>query len=797
MACPILKTLQINFTAPNPVPDNGYRVKWRVVGTTTYINVLGPFVNSPILLNNIPSCENIEGTVEAVCGGTFSSVATFLATKDTVYICNASISDTTTSGTYYIYPKRLFDLQGSSDTVTINYDATGNPNRFNFYNSNNQIVATSDWKGVSTYPGPWGTSLNTTSNGLFSFSKAASGGDKRWYYLTTEFVGIGANTSDNWNVTVGCTITQTPWTVTPSSTSVYEGSTITFNVTTVNIPNGSVLYYTVSGLQQADFTDSTTSGSFTVTNNTGSFTKTINNDGVAEGTESFTVSVRMNSNIGEIKATTPVITVLDGLAPAIEAYSITPSVTTVSEGNSVTFNISAANTANGTVLYYTVGGSGITASDFVDNTLSGSLTINNGLGAFTKTLTNDVLTEGVEIFDVQLRVNSIGGNTVAYYGPINITDTSLTGGAAGPTYTLRSFNDAMQFVTSINEGTTLTIRLDTTDVVNGTSIPYAVTGILQSDLTGASDTLTGNMTVNSGYATKVFYINSDTTTEGVETFTFSLTGLSKSINVTINDSSPTSSWTTYNLYEVSQYDCVMLNGTSAFTAYKLNSAGVILTGNILYTSANVNNPVPFGFYSDGTYRYRLDGSTGLVDLKEYCPSSTGTPAYYLTARENSLWIYDTSEGQTIEFTLSTDNVANGTIIPWIVSGISAADLSAGTLSGNFTVGSVDMVSFTIANDLLTEGVESMTMTLPNHNTNYTVTIADSSQSAVTYYQLSGCLQANYGYTTVPPTLGSGQQYVLPGTSTTFYTYTGVSQSYNYPPVSYNGSFQRTTLLGCP
>lgn len=793
MACPILKTLQISFTAPNPVPDNGYRVKWRVVGTTTYTTATGPFVNSPITLNNIPSCENVEGTVEAVCGATFSSVATFLATKETVYVCNASLSGSTTSGAYYLYPKRLFDLQGSGDTVTINYDAVSTPNRFNIYNSDNTLIANSGWKGVAAYGGPWGASLTTPTSGSFNFSKLATGGDGRWYYLTTEFVGVTGNTSDTWNATVACTVPQAAWTITPSSTSVYEGSTVTFNVTTNNVSNGTVVWYTVSGLQQADFTDSATAGSFTITNNQGSFTKTIANDGVTEGTESFTASVRLNSAIGEVKATSVAISVLDGAAPSGPGYSVTPSVTTVNEGNTVLFNVTATGVPNGTSLYYTVSG-GIQAADFTDNTLSGTFVVNNQLGAFSKTLANDTLTEGVQTFDVQVRTTGIGGNTVAYCGPITVNDTSITGGASVPTYTLGSFNDSMEFVTTINEGTNLTIRLETTNVADGTVIPYTVTGITQNDLAGNSDTLTGNMTVNNSFAVKNFYINTDTTTEGTETFTLSLTGLSTSIAVTINDSSPASSWTGYDLIEVAA-DCSSLGGESNFAAFKLNSYGSILPGDTLYSAQNVGSPLPSGYYSDGTYRYTIN--TGTVSVKDNCPPPPGAATYALVSRVGGIIVSSLNEGQTVVFTLVTENVTNGTVIPWTIGGINSADLSAGSLSGNFTVGSAVTASFTLANDLTSDGTESMTMTLPNHNTNHTVTIYDASQSLINYYQLSGCLESDYGYTTILPDLGVGQQYVLPVGTTTYYTYTGAQSLFSFPPVGYNSSFQITNNLGCP
>jgi hypothetical protein len=793
MACPILKTLQISFTAPNPVPDNGYRVKWRVVGTTTYTTATGPFTNSPVVLNNIPACENVEGTVEAVCGATYSSVATFLATKDTVYVCNASLTGSTTSGSYYTYPKRLFDLQGSGDTVTINYDAVALPNRFNIYNSDNTLVANSGWKGIASYAGPWGNTLSTATAGSFNFSKSATGGDGRWYYLTTEFVGTTGNTSDTWTATLACTSAPTTaWTITPSTTTVVEGNTVTFNVVSANLPSPSTVWYTISGMQQADFTDYQTAGSFVITNNTGSFTKTLVNDGVTEGNQSFTASVRLNSAIGEIKATSVPVTVTDPGA-ATPAYTVTPSVTSVNEGSSVIFNVTAANVANGTTLYYTVSG-GIAAADFTDNTLSGSFVVNNQAGAFTKTLKNDLTTEGAETFDVQVRTTGIGGNTVAYCGPITVNDTSITGGAVTPTYTLLALNQSSEAVTTINEGTNLTIRLNTTDVANGTTIPYTVTGISSGDLGGSSDALTGNFTISGNTATKNFYIAADTTTEGTETFVLSLTGLSKSISVTINDSSPASSWTGYDLLAVAS-DCSLINGNTNFTAYKLNSPGSILPNDVLYTAQNISSPLATGYYTDGTYKYTVN--TGTVSSKVDCPPAAGSPAYYLVARVGSNIVTSINEGQTVVFSLVTENVANGTVVPWVVSGINAADLSAGSLSGNFTVGTTTTASFTLANDFTTEGTESMTLTLPNNNVNSTITITDSSQTPTMYYQLSGCGTTTIAYTTLAPTLGTGQQYVLPGSTTLFYTYTGASSTFSFPPTEYNGSIQRANVLGCP
>lgn len=87
-------------------------------------------------------------------------------------------------------------------------------------------------------------------------------------------------------------------------TNLVEGTQITVTVTTDGVPDGTTLYYTVSGtlgtITASDFVDSSLSGSFTINNNTGSFTKTVAADGVVEDGEAFVVQIRQNSITGPI-----------------------------------------------------------------------------------------------------------------------------------------------------------------------------------------------------------------------------------------------------------------------------------------------------------------------------------------------------------------------------------------------------------------------------------------------------------------------------------------------------------------
>jgi hypothetical protein len=73
----------------------------------------------------------------------------------------------------------------------------------------------------------------------------------------------------------------------------------------------------------------------------------------------------------------------------------------------------------------------------------------------------------------------------------------------------------------------------------------------------------------------------------------------------------------------------------------------------------------------------------------------------------------------------------------------------------------------------------------------------STTTCPTYYELAGCLPGYYAFTTVVPTLGIGQRFVLPESTPIYYTYTGVSNTTCNVPLPYNSSIQATGDTGCP
>ncbi len=71
-----------------------------------------------------------------------------------------------------------------------------------------------------------------------------------------------------------------------------------------------------------------------------------------------------------------------------------------------------------------------------------------------------------------------------------------------------------------------------------------------------------------------------------------------------------------------------------------------------------------------------------------------------------------NEGGTVTFTLRTENVSNGTVVPFTLSGISSADIGGSPLTGSFTVNSgIASVTYNISADLTSEPRETFTLEL--------------------------------------------------------------------------------------
>ena len=217
--------------------------------------------------------------------------------------------------------------------------------------------------------------------------------------------------------------------ITPSTTTVNEGSPVDFTINTTNVGGGTTLYYSSTGTALAnDFVDNSLTGSFNIigtgtTTGVATITRTIAGDwSTTEGTEQFSLVVRTGSISGTAVTTSSVVSITD----TTPTMTVTPSSIVIDEGQTLTINVNTTGIASGSTYYYSLEGIGVAPADFTDSTLTGSFTIaSNGTGSFTKTLVEDRTTEGGEIFVVYIRRDSTSGTIVSQSVDVAINDTSL------------------------------------------------------------------------------------------------------------------------------------------------------------------------------------------------------------------------------------------------------------------------------------------------------------------------------------------------------------------------------------
>ena len=150
---------------------------------------------------------------------------------------------------FYLYPNVTVDSSVTTQ-VYFNWTSYDRPNRFDVYDSVG-LRYTTGWVGQATYPGPWGSSLNTATTGSQLFT---------WLSTSGRYVSVAAGPADpsapisdtnTWNLTC----------ITPTTTT----TTSTTSTTTTMVPYQSYdLYYpcgtTIPADQRAAYTGNQSPG---------------------------------------------------------------------------------------------------------------------------------------------------------------------------------------------------------------------------------------------------------------------------------------------------------------------------------------------------------------------------------------------------------------------------------------------------------------------------------------------------------------------------------------------------------
>ena len=747
----------VTFTVTTEGVPNGTTLFWTTQQISGAINasdftdstVSGSFTinnNTASIVRTLTNDFTTEGTESfALQIRTNSTSGVIVATSATVTINDTSVE------TYAVAPNVTSVNEGSSVTFTVTTQGVLD-NTTLFWTT----LPVSGTVNASDFTDETVSGLFTINNGTGSIVReiradATTEGTESFALQIRTNSTSGVIVATSATVTINDTSVET-YAVAPNVTSVNEGSSVTFTVTTQGVANGTTLFWStqqVSGTVNAsDFTDALLSGSFTINSGTGTVVRNISNDKLTEGTESFALQIRTESTSGTLRATSSTVTISDtSITPT---YSVSPNVTSVNEGSSVTFTVTTQGVANGTTLYWTtqqISGT-VNASDFTDDVTSGSFTINNNSGSVVRTLRNDFTIEGTEQFRLQIRTESISGTLRATSSTVTINDTSV------PTYAVAPN------VTSVNEGSSVTFTVTTQGVANGTTLFWStqqVSGTVNaSDFTDAL--LSGSFTINSGTGTVVRNISNDKLTEGTESFALQIrtestsgTLRATSSTVTISDTSITSYTIIPNVTSVNEGSSVTFtvttdvapNGTTLYWTTEAVS-GTITNGDFVdgvsVGSLSINNntgsivrTIRVDGLTEGTESFRLQLRTGSTSGTIVATSATVTINDVLATIVASTT--SVNEGGSVTFTVTTTNIPSGTTLTWTTNvwsgAINANDFTDGLLSGTFTVNNnTGSIVRGIRADLVTEGSEQFRITVSyleqSIGTSDIVTINDTS-----------------------------------------------------------------------
>ena len=573
-------------------------------------------------------------------------------------------------------------------------------------------------------------------------------GSKLRFDIST--TNVPAGTLLYWTVSNPVAVVPPPtpvYIITPAASSVNEGATLRINISGSNIPDG--IHYWTIGTNAGDF--GVTSGDFTITTNAGFFDVSPTADVTTEPTpETFTVTIRTGSITGiPVVTTNPAITINDSSkSPAVPTYAVSTTPTSVNEGVEITFTVTTTNVANGTVLNWAV----TNAGDFAVS--DGTVTIAvpngsvNGTGTFKVTPRADATTETTpETFVASVYTGSITGLPVASSNQITINDTSQTPVSA--TYAVAAAGGA----TSVSEGVPITFNVTTTNILNGTTLNWAINNLLASntaDFANTSGTVSivvPNGSVNGSGTFTVVPVADATTETVIEKFTVaiytgSITGTPTAVSgqITITDSSQTplpptyavaptiSGVTTVNEGSPIEFTVTTTNLLSPTTLYWrvvtnagdfTNSTGEVIINNntgkfsVTPTADSTTEITPETFrVGVRAALIRADNDAESVDITIIDTSQTPIIAGYVVA-PTTPGVTSVDEGVQIEFTITTTNVANGTLLYWAykTGSADAADLTPP--NGSVTINNLGRATFTVTPiaDATTEGSETFSISL--------------------------------------------------------------------------------------
>ncbi len=449
-----------------------------------------------------------------------------------------------------------------------------------------------------------------------------------------------------------------------------------------------------------------------------------------------------------------------------ETYSVTSSLPSVNEGQSVIFSIATNNVLWGTDLSYTL--SGISGADVVGGLLTGSAKVGlDGLATFTINVVTDHLTEGLETLTATVQGQSAS---------VTVNDTSIS-----PTVN-HAPTGSVTLTGTPTQGYTMTANNTLADA-DGMGVIHYQWQVASADIGGATGSAFVLTAAEVGKAITVVanYVDGQGTAESVISTAVTVDGASatpvlfagnghyyqwvSSRSITASAALDTASKTSFNglqgylatitsgdensfIQTLMQQVPPALRGLMHFAASDARVDGVWKwlagpeVGQVLsYFAWDPASGEPNGYFNGLREDYAASTGANWVDLPDgpyngvggYLVEYGGMPASYAITADSVA----VNEGASVAFSISTTNVEWGAALAYSLTGIAAADVVGGVMTGIATVGTDGKASFTVTlvTDHLTEGLETLTATVQGQSAS--VTVNDTSISPTVNHAPTG------------------------------------------------------------
>ena len=674
----------VTFTVTAPT-INGTTIYWAAVSSTgaQAVDIVGDSPLGSVTISSNTATISLTAKLDADTPETGESFAIrlYYTQADRDAFTNEFAQSNTVSinnATYTATPAANNVNEGGS--VTINVATTNVSNSITLYWSINHSTTSSG--DFSTNSGSFTITNNAGSFTVGPLADQVTEGAESFTVSIRADSTSGTVLATTSSITVNDTST-TPvptYSASPANSSVNEGSSVTINVTTSNVANGTTLYWTNNHITTSSADFGTNAGSFTINNNAGSFTVSPTADNTTEGAETFSVQIRTGSLIGSIVATTTTITVND--TSQTPFYTLTRSVASVNEGGSFTITFTTNQSGS---FAYTI--SGVSSADIGGASLTDTFTYSGETRTYN--VTADSTTEGTETFTMSLNNGQASSS-------VTINDTSQT-----------AFYTLTRSVASVNEGGSFSITFSTNQ---SGSFGYTISGVSSADIGGAS--LTGTFTYDG--ESRTYNVTADSTTEGTETFTMSLNNGQASSSVSINDTSqtPASYTLSPSVSSVNEGGSFTItfttnqSGSFAYTISGVSSAdigGASLTGTFTYSGETRTYSVTADSTTEGTETFTMSLNNGLASTSVTINDTSTTPVTFdltsvsvsnnNTATAGDSWTLTVNANTTrsvdtkITITINQVYFRGNTNTDWVTGNQTYADIitiPANQTSGTFT-----------------------------------------------------------------------------------------------------------------